>query len=154
RQGDPGYSRFYMSLDDDLIRIFNGERIKAYMTRFKMEEDVPIESKLISRAIENAQKTVEAHNFDIRKHSLEYDDVLNKPREVVYELRKLILAGGDGTKSLILDIVREQIEGIVGTYASTKNTTEWERAPIQESIVALFDNPLGINEDFWNRTGT
>ncbi len=154
RQGDPGYSRFYLSLDDDLIRIFNGERIKAYMDRFNMEEDVPIESKLISRAIENAQKKVEAHNFDIRKHLLEYDDVLNKQREVVYELRKLILAGGDGTKALILDIVKEQIGGIVDTFASTKNTTEWERAPIYESILSLFDNNLGIDEAFWARTGS
>ncbi len=154
RQGDPGYSRFYMSLDDDLIRIFNGERIKAYMERFKMEEDVPIESRLISRAIENAQKKVEAHNFDIRKHLLEYDDVLNKQREVIYELRKLILAGGDGTKNLILDIVQEQIETIVSTFASAKNTTEWERTPISESISALFGNALGIDDHFWQVTGS
>jgi preprotein translocase subunit SecA len=154
RQGDPGYSRFYMSLDDDLIRIFNGERIKSYMERFNMEEDVPIESKLISRAIENAQKKVEAHNFDIRKHLLEYDDVLNKQREVVYELRKLILAGGDSTKPLILDIVREQIQMMAANFASTKNTTEWERAPIEESVNALFNNSLGINETFWQTTGS
>ena len=154
RQGDPGYSRFYMSLDDDLIRIFNGERIKAYMERFNMEEDVPIESKLISRAIENAQKKVEAHNFDIRKHLLEYDDVLNKQREVVYELRKLILAGGDGTKSLILDIVREQVHTMASTFASTKNTGDWERGPILETTLALFDNALGIDDTFWQTTGS
>jgi preprotein translocase subunit SecA len=154
RQGDPGYSRFYMSLDDDLIRIFNGERIKGYMERFNMEEDVPIESGLISRAIENAQKKVEAHNFDIRKHLLEYDDVLNKQREVVYELRKLILGGGDSTKTLILDIVREQIQTIADTYAATKSTGEWDRAPITESIQALFDNSLGIDDKFWASTGS
>ncbi|MBY0369394.1 preprotein translocase subunit SecA [bacterium] len=154
RQGDPGYSRFYMSLDDDLIRIFNGERIKAYMERFKMEEDVPIESGLISKAIENAQKKVEGHNFDIRKHLLEYDDVLNKQREVVYELRKLILAGGDGTRALILDVVTEQIQSVLDTFASTKNTAEWERAPIAEAITALFDNGLGISETFWSLIGT
>ena len=100
RQGDPGSSRFYLSLEDDLLRIFQGEKIKGYMDRFNMEEDIPIESKLISRAIENAQKKVESHNFDIRKHLLEYDDVLNKQREVIYELRKLILAG-QNTKALI-----------------------------------------------------
>jgi preprotein translocase subunit SecA len=154
RQGDPGYSRFYLSLDDDLIRIFNGERIKAYMERFNMEEDVPIESGLISRAIENAQKKVEAHNFDIRKHLLEYDDVLNKQREVVYELRKLILAGGDGTKSLILDIIKEQLETLIQTFASTKNSTEWERPAIVETVAALFDNRLGIDETFWDKVGT
>src|SRR5690606_19646310 len=104
--------------------------------------------KLISRAIENAQKKVEAHNFDIRKHLLEYDDVLNKQREVVYELRKLILAGGDNTKSLILDIVAEQIQAIVASFASTKNTTEWDRNAVQEAVIALFDNPLGIDDSF------
>jgi preprotein translocase subunit SecA len=154
RQGDPGYSRFYMSLDDDLIRIFNGERIKSYMERFNMEEDVPIESRLISRAIENAQKKVEAHNFDIRKHLLEYDDVLNKQREVVYELRKLILAGGDGTKSLILDIVGEQLDGILSSFASTMNTPELERKPMAEAVTGLFDNALGIDDTFWNTVGT
>jgi preprotein translocase subunit SecA len=154
RQGDPGYSRFYLSLDDDLIRIFNGERIKAYMERFKMEEDVPIESGLISRAIENAQKKVEAHNFDIRKHLLEYDDVLNKQREVIYELRKLILAGGDGTKPLIFDIAKEQIDNLVGTFASTKNTAEWDREAIHQTVQVLFDNSLGIEERFWSEIGT
>ncbi len=150
RQGDPGYSRFYMSLDDDLIRIFNGERIKAYMERFNMEEDVPIESKLISRAIENAQKKVEAHNFDIRKHLLEYDDVLNKQREVVYEMRKLILGGGDNTRSLILDIVQEQIQAISASFASTKNTGDWDRNAIREAVLGLFESDLGVNEAFWN----
>ena len=154
RQGDPGYSRFYLSLDDDLIRIFNGERIKAYMERFKMEEDVPIESGLISRAIENAQKKVEGHNFDIRKHLLEYDDVLNKQREVVYEMRKIILAGGDGTRALVLDIVKEQIQTILDSFASAKNTTEWERGAVAEAVFALFDDQLGINEGFWNVIGT
>ncbi len=154
RQGDPGYSRFYLSLDDDLIRIFNGERIKAYMERFNMEEDVPIESKLISRAIENAQKKVEGHNYDIRKHLLEYDDVLNKQREVVYELRKLILAGGENTRALILDIVAEQIQGIVDTFASTKNTSDWDRAGLQEAIVVLFDSRMGIDDSFWAKMGT
>ena len=109
RQGDPGSSRFYLSLEDKLLRIFQGDKIKGYMDRFNMEEDEPIEHKLISRAIENAQKKVEGHNFDIRKHLLEYDDVLNKQREVVYELRRLIL-GGENNRELVMDIVREQLD--------------------------------------------
>ncbi len=143
RQGDPGSSRFYLSLEDDLLRIFQGEKIKGYMERFNMEEDVPIESKLISRAIENAQKKVESHNFDIRKHLLEYDDVLNKQREVVYELRKLILSG-QNTRALILDIIREQVDGVVGTFASTKLKAEWDLKGLTETLQFLFDNDLGL----------
>ena len=146
RQGDPGSTRFYLSLEDDLLRIFQGEKIKGYMDRFKMEEDVPIESGLISRAIENAQKKVEAHNYDIRKHLLEYDDVLNKQREVVYELRRLIL-GGQNSKELILDIVKEQIDGLTGAFASTKNSSEWDTKGILESLLFLFDTNFGLNAE-------
>lgn len=145
RQGDPGSTRFYLSLEDDLLRIFQGEKIKGYMDRFKMEEDVPIESKLITRAIENAQKKVEGHNFDIRKHLLEYDDVLNKQREVVYELRKLILKG-ENSRALILDIVREQIEAFAGAFAATKTSSEWDTKGILDSTLFLFDSHLGLTE--------
>src|SRR5499433_2209917 len=93
RQGDPGSSRFYMSLEDDLLRIFGAERITGLMERLGMEEDVPIEHGLINRAIENAQKKVEGHNFDIRKHLLEYDDVMNKQRTSIYALRRQVLEG-------------------------------------------------------------
>lgn len=146
RQGDPGSSRFYLSLDDDLLRIFGGDRVRGYMERFNMEEDVPIESKLISRAIENAQKKVEAHNFDIRKHLLEYDDVLNKQREVVYELRKLILAGKN-TRELILDIVDEQLEANVESFASMELSSEWDVKGLCEALQFLFDSHLGLNEE-------
>src|SRR5207249_3497669 len=96
-QGDPGSSRFYLSLEDDLLRIFGADRMQGMMERLGMEEGVPIEHRLITRAIRNAQEKVEAHNFDIRKHLLEYDDVLNKQREVIYgatimrHLEKLIM---------------------------------------------------------------
>jgi preprotein translocase subunit SecA len=93
RQGDPGASRFYLSLVDDLLRIFGAERIQGLMTRLGMEEGEPIEHRLITRAIANAQSKVEAHNFDIRKHLLEYDDVMNKQREVIYAQRAR--SGGD-----------------------------------------------------------
>src|SRR5262249_53605971 len=93
RQGDPGSSRFYLSLEDDLMRIFGAERITGLMERLGMEEDVPIEHPLINRAIENAQKKVEGHNFDIRKNLLEYDDVMNQQRKTIYALRRQILEG-------------------------------------------------------------
>jgi len=109
RQGDPGSSRFYLSLQDDLLRIFGGERMQNLMLKLGMEEDVPIESKLITRRIEAAQKAVEAQNFEARKHLLEYDDVMNKQREAVYGLRRKLLEGFD-QKEYILEIVG----GIVG----------------------------------------
>src|SRR5205085_11188984 len=93
RQGDPGSSHFYMSLEDDLLRIFGAERITGLMERLGMEEDVPIEHALVNRAIENAQKKVEGHNFDIRKNLLEYDDVMNQHRKTIYALRRQILEG-------------------------------------------------------------
>jgi preprotein translocase subunit SecA len=149
RQGDPGSSHFFLSLEDDLLRIFNGERIKAIMDRFDIPEDEPIESKLINKAIANAQRKVEAHNYDIRKHLLEYDDVLNKQREVVYELRKLILAG-QNTRELVQDILREQIEGIVRNFAQSNQPSDWDRKAIQDSLVFLVDSTLGTEEEsFW-----
>src|SRR6185369_9364856 len=93
RQGDPGSSRFYLSLEDDLLRIFGAERITGLMERLGMEEDVPIEHNMVNRAIENAQRKVEGHNFDIRKNLLDYDDVMNQQRKAIYALRKQILEG-------------------------------------------------------------
>src|SRR5208337_1777094 len=102
RQGDPGASRFYLSLEDDLMRIFAKEWVSTLLQRLGMEEGVPIESRLISRRIEAAQKSVEAQNFEARKHLLEYDDVMNKQREAVYSLRRQLLEGID-QKDLILE---------------------------------------------------
>ncbi len=154
RQGDPGASQFYLSLEDDLLRIFQGERIKSYMDKFNMPEDEPIVSKLINRAIANAQKKVEAHNYDIRKHLLEYDDVLNKQREVIYEMRKLIL-GGENTKDLILDIIREQIEGLTANFASAPRPSEWDHKAMSDTMVFLFDNALGtLDPGFFDKAGT
>jgi preprotein translocase subunit SecA len=113
RQGDPGSSRFFLSLEDDLMRIFGGERVKQLMFRLGMTEGVPIESKLISRRIENAQKSVEAQNFDARKHLLEYDDVMNKQRETIYAIRRSALEGKD-QRDYVLgiaeDVAREMVE--------------------------------------------
>jgi preprotein translocase subunit SecA len=113
RQGDPGSSRFFLSLEDDLLRVFGGERVKALMYRLGMTEGIPIESKLISRRIENAQKAVEAQNFEARKHLLEYDDVMNKQRETIYSIRRSALEGKeqkDYALSVADDIARELVE--------------------------------------------
>ena len=100
RQGDPGSSRFYLSLEDDLLRIFGSQRIQKIMDRLGMEEGEPIEHKLVTRAIATAQKRVENHHFEIRKHLLEYDDVMNKQREIVYGMRKQILDGADQSTTI------------------------------------------------------
>ncbi len=113
RQGDPGSSRFFLSLEDDLLRVFGGERVKALMYRLGMTEGIPIESKLISRRIENAQMAVEAQNFEARKHLLEYDDVMNKQRETIYSIRRSALEGKeqkDYALGIAEDIARELVE--------------------------------------------
>src|SRR3981189_1149486 len=115
RQGDPGSSRFFLSLEDDLMRIFGGERVKALMYRLGMTEGVPIESGLISRRIENAQKSVEAQNFDARKHLLEYDDVMNKQRETIYGIRRSALEGKD-QRDYVLGIAEDVARELVDTY--------------------------------------
>jgi preprotein translocase subunit SecA len=115
RQGDPGSSRFFLSLEDDLMRIFGGERVKALMFRLGMTEGVPLESKLISRRIENAQKSVEAQNFDARKHLLEYDDVMNKQRETIYSIRRSALEGKD-QRDYVLGIAEDVGRELVETY--------------------------------------
>jgi preprotein translocase subunit SecA len=115
RQGDPGSSRFFLSLEDDLMRIFGGERVKALMFRLGMTEGVPIESGLISRRIENAQKSVEAQNFDARKHLLEYDDVMNKQRETIYAIRRSALEGKD-QRDYVLGIAEDVVRELVETF--------------------------------------
>jgi preprotein translocase subunit SecA len=130
RQGDPGSSRFFLSLEDDLMRIFGGERVKALMYRLGMTEGVPIESGLISRRIENAQKSVEAQNFDARKHLLEYDDVMNKQRETIYAIRRSALEGKD-QRDYVLGIADDLVLEMVETYCpreqhpDTWNTTQF-----------------------------
>src|SRR5512140_1767408 len=109
RQGDPGSSRFYLSLEDDLMRIFAGEWVKNVLTRLGMKEGEAIESRLVSRRIEGAQKKVEEHNFDIRKNLLEYDEVMDEQRKRVYRYRQAILDGAD-CKELILDMIDGQID--------------------------------------------
>jgi preprotein translocase subunit SecA len=144
RQGDPGSSRFFLSLEDDLLRIFGSERISSVMEKLGIEEDEPIEHNLITRAIENAQKKVENHNFDIRKHLLEYDDVMNKQREVVYEQRSRILQGED-LKGGIEEIIEELVDAIVSSYAPEKShPEEWDVMGLKNAIFKQFSFPLRL----------
>ncbi|MBI4745104.1 MAG: preprotein translocase subunit SecA [Deltaproteobacteria bacterium] len=138
RQGDPGSSRFYMALEDDLLRIFGSERISGIMDRLGMEEDEPIEHALVTRAIETAQKRVEAHNFDIRKHVLEYDDVMNQQRKVIYEQRKKVLSG-EALKEDILDMIEELVDAIVDIHTEEKGySEEWDWEGLRDSLFKQF----------------
>jgi preprotein translocase subunit SecA len=138
RQGDPGSSRFFLSLEDDLLRIFGGERVKALMFRLGMTEGVPIESKLISKRIENAQKAVEAQNFEARKHLLEYDDVMNKQRETIYSLRRAILEGTD-QKELVLEKAEEIAFELVDIYCPREqHPDEWNLTQFSNEVLNQF----------------
>jgi preprotein translocase subunit SecA len=138
RQGDPGSSRFYVSLEDDLMRLFGGDNIKNIMERLGMDDDQPIEHPLITRSIENAQKRVEARNFDIRKHVLEYDDVMNKQREVIYSQRKKVLEG-ENLKESILGMIEEVISNMVDTYCvEGVHPEEWDLKGLIEYAEDIF----------------
>ncbi|MBL8919800.1 MAG: preprotein translocase subunit SecA [Myxococcaceae bacterium] len=164
RQGDPGMSRFYLSLEDDLMRIFGGERIQSMMELFGMKEDEVIEAPMLSRSIENAQKRVEGHNFDIRKNLLEYDDVMNQQRRTIYKLRRQVLAAGAGmplvefeedkkTKAKIrsektyswddfremcLDAIEDVIVGLTDIYTPARNPETWNVEGLAAEVKQLF----------------
>jgi preprotein translocase subunit SecA len=145
RQGDPGSSRFYMSLEDDLLRIFGADRLKGLMSKIGMEDNEPIEHRWISRAIENAQKKVESHNFDIRKHLLEYDDVMNKQREVVYHRRRELLSGAS-LKDDVLDMCDALIEEIAGAHGNNEiDPAEWDWKAIDDAFFKQFKFRPGFN---------
>jgi len=146
RQGDPGSSRFFLSLQDDLLRIFGGERIQNLMLRLGMEEDVPIESRLITKRIEAAQKAVEAQNFAARKHLLEYDDVMNKQRQAVYGMRRNLLEKQDQR-----DRVQEIIQGIVASYIDKRipeksHPNHWDLVGLQTDILSEFGAKIDPQE--------
>ncbi|HTV58294.1 MAG TPA: preprotein translocase subunit SecA [Verrucomicrobiae bacterium] len=138
RQGDPGSSRFFLSLEDDLLRIFGGDRVKALMYRLGMTEGIPIESRLISKRIENAQKTVEAQNFEARKHLLEYDDVMNKQRETIYSLRRSFLEGRD-QKEIVLDKASMIAEDLVATFCpADQHPEQWNVTQFSNEVLNQF----------------
>lgn len=143
RQGDPGSSRFYMSLEDDLLRIFGGKTITGIMERLGMDEGQPIEHQLISRAIENAQSKVEAHNFDIRKHLIEYDDVMNQQREVIYRQRRETLIAAN-IQASILALIDERSSEIAAAFADESLPAEdWDYQGLQDSLLKQFNISLG-----------
>ena len=173
RQGDPGGSRFYLSLEDDLMRIFGGDRITNLMETMGMKEDEVIEHSLLSRAIENAQKRVEGHNFDMRKNLLEYDDVMNQQRKTIYGLRRQVLAAGAPVplieftedkktrvksrsekmiswpdfRELVLDAVEDAIVSLTETYAASSNPTTWNLTALSAEVKAIFNQDMTFQPD-------
>ena len=144
RQGDPGSSRFYLALEDDLLRIFGGERITGIMEKLGMEEGEPIEARLISKAIESAQAKVEGHNFDIRKQLLEYDDVMNQQREVIYRQRREALSGKN-LKSVIEEMIGDKAEEIAYAYSDERALPEeWDWKGLNKAVFIQFN--LRLNE--------
>jgi preprotein translocase subunit SecA len=134
RQGDQGSSRFYLSLEDDLLRIFGSDRISGVLDKLGMDEDDPIEHNMISKAIENAQRKVEGHNFDMRKHLLEYDDVMNKQREVIYQQRRELLESTN-IKPLIEEITAEEMESVAAEFGESKMLpSDWDWKGINERL--------------------
>jgi preprotein translocase subunit SecA len=164
RQGDPGASRFYLSLEDDLMRIFGSDRISGLMQKLGMEEGVPIEHGMVTRAIERAQKQVEAQNFSVRKHLLEYDDVMNKQRENIYALRRQILEGKIqfqdeegtetvvGTRDYLMDLAEEILDSVVETYAARQADYEqWDLEALKLEVSRVFAVDTG-DLDFADQT--
>jgi preprotein translocase subunit SecA len=138
RQGDPGSSRFYLSLEDDLLRIFGSDRIAPIMEKLGMEEGEPIEHPLINRAVENAQKKVEGHNFDIRKHLLEYDDVMNMQRTVIYDMRREVL-GSENHREMVIEFVGELSEELAERFSDEKtHPEEWDFEGFSTAVYAQF----------------
>jgi preprotein translocase subunit SecA len=168
RQGDPGSSQFYVSTDDDLMRIFGGDRMKRIMTGLNLPEDMPIENKLISRSIESAQKKVEGNNFDIRKHLVEYDDVINKHREAIYRRRREILKAGstpemvvdettsaeesDKLTKIILDMMEAEIEQIVSFHTAAESISEWQLDDIYRAVDLIFPTEEKLKTDLTSFT--
>jgi preprotein translocase subunit SecA len=147
RQGDPGSSRFYLSLEDDLLRIFGGQRITGIMEKLGMEEGEPIEHGLISKAIANAQAKVEAHNFSIRKQLLEYDDVMNQQREVIYRQRREALMGED-LKEAVEAMIVELAEGLADAHGQDKvPAAEWDWKAINDAVFKQFNIHLPPPDD-------
>ncbi|MFA6215509.1 MAG: preprotein translocase subunit SecA [Patescibacteria group bacterium] len=142
RQGDPGQSQFYVSLDDDLMRIFGSDRIKKIMETLKIPDDMPIENNLISKSLEAAQKKVEGFHFDTRKHLVEYDDVLNKHRETIYKKRKDVLTNSD-LKTTVLEMVEDEIVEAVDFHTAAADEKTWNIEEIYEVINTIFPVPPG-----------
>jgi preprotein translocase subunit SecA len=147
RQGDPGNSRFYVSLEDELMRRFGGDRIKGVMDRLGIEEDIPIENILVNKAVESSQIKVEAQNFDIRKHLVEYDDVANRQREVIYEERRKILEGTE-LKANIEEMIGEEIRQIVSAHTSANSRSDWDFSALHSELLTVMPLPAHLSEEY------
>lgn len=153
RQGDPGRSRFFLSMEDDLIRIFGGDNMAAMMDRFGMDDETPIDAKLVSKTIENAQKRVENNNFEARKHVLDYDDVMNQQREVIYGERRKVLTG-DNIRDNILDMVTKVVEQAVADAAGeSSHIEEWNLDQLMEDAGLFLPHHTDTKEDWLKLSG-
>ncbi|NQT30804.1 MAG: preprotein translocase subunit SecA [Deltaproteobacteria bacterium] len=146
RQGDPGSSRFYVSLEDEIVRRFGGDRIKSFMEWAGMDEDTPVENALVNKSIEGAQVRVEGYNFDIRKHLVEYDDVANRHRELIYGERRKIIAGAD-LKSNILSLVEDETKNIVAAHTADEHGEGWDADALLKKASAIFPIPPTFNAE-------
>lgn len=150
RQGDPGSSRFFLSLEDDLLRVFGSDRISGIMDKLGMEDDEAIEHKMISKAIENAQRKVEGHHFDIRKHLLEYDDVMNKQREIIYGQRREVL-DSDSVHETVVEMIEDMVGAVAADYYDDKLPSEdWAWSEMDVRLKEVFG--LEANRDEAERT--
>ena len=147
RQGDPGASKFFISLEDDLMRLFGSEKMQAMVDRLGMDDDTPIEAGILSKSIENAQKKVEGKNFGIRKYVLEYDDVMNKQREIIYKERRKVLEG-QNIKEEISEMIKKQIQKVIDKTISDNSTAdEWNFDNINHNLSMLLRFPINIEPD-------
>jgi preprotein translocase subunit SecA len=147
RQGDPGESRFYLGLDDDLMRKFNGERVSKIMDMMNVPEDEPITARMVSRSIEGAQRKVEGHNFDIRKHLIDYDDVMNKQRKAIYGLRREVLQG-DKIDDIVRELLGDQVSALLDAHADdTSNRNDWNL----EALKVAMQQQFGLEVDFGDK---
>ena len=152
RQGDPGSSRFYVSLEDDLMLRFGGASVARVMDRLGVDEDVPIEHNLVSKSIENAQIRVEGHNFDLRKHLLEYDDVVNQQRRVIYDQRRLVLSE-TSLKPVVLTVLEDQLRSIVEMHTGTEDEEDWDLATLHGVVDRMIHLPAGHGASSWAGLG-
>ena len=148
RLGDPGRSRFYLSLGDDLMRRFGGDRISGIMSRLGVEDDMPIEAGLVSKAIENAQTKVEGHNFDMRKHVLQYDEVVNEQRNRIYDQRRRIL-NEPSMKTSIEDMIEEELAGIAESFLTSEHAEEWNLRDLEQALRGIVPLPEDFSPDAW-----
>jgi preprotein translocase subunit SecA len=148
RQGDPGETRFFLSFEDDLMRVFGGERMQGIMDRLRIEEDVPIENRMVSRQIEGAQSRVEGHNFDARRYVVEYDDVMNKQREIIYGERRKILEGTD-TRENLMSMLEQTVRQEVPAYCEGRHRENWDLEGLWERMrqIAPLPDVATINLD-------